>query len=215
MPGTFATTPESYGMFYQWNRNVGWSATEFINSNGGTTWNNSMPTGTKWEKSNDPSPSGWRLPTREEQLTLLDTDKVEYEWTTENGINGGRFTDKLNGNSLFLPAAGNRYYIDGVQYDVVGSLGNYWSSILNESNEAYAYALYFVTYASAGSNGLMSGFSVRCVKDDSETSVTSTIANESAVLGYYSIMGQPLLQEPASGIYIIMYDNGETKKVMR
>ena len=27
-PGTFAAAPESAGMFYQWNRKIGWSATD-------------------------------------------------------------------------------------------------------------------------------------------------------------------------------------------
>jgi hypothetical protein len=32
-PGTFAEAPESAGMFYQWNRNIGWSTTDpVINS---------------------------------------------------------------------------------------------------------------------------------------------------------------------------------------
>ena len=35
------------------------------------------------------------------------------------------------------------------------------------------------------------------------------------IVGYYSIMGQKLLQEPQSGIYIIQYDNGKTEKVVR
>ncbi|MDR1809513.1 MAG: hypothetical protein LBR34_03800, partial [Prevotella sp.] len=46
-PGTFAATPESAGMFYQWNRSLGWSSSNpLVNSNGGTTWDNSAPSGT-------------------------------------------------------------------------------------------------------------------------------------------------------------------------
>ncbi|MDR1808976.1 MAG: hypothetical protein LBR34_01040, partial [Prevotella sp.] len=46
-PGTFAETPESAGMFYQWNRSLGWSSSNpLVNSNGGTTWDNSAPSGT-------------------------------------------------------------------------------------------------------------------------------------------------------------------------
>jgi len=32
------------------------------------------------------------------------------------------------------------------------------------------------------------------------------------IIGYYSILGAKLDKEPASGIYIILYDNGSTEK---
>jgi len=52
-PGTFAAKPEDAGMFYQWNRRVGWSATDpMINSNGGTDWDFAIPEGYRWEKKN-------------------------------------------------------------------------------------------------------------------------------------------------------------------
>ena len=42
IPGTFAANPEDAGMFYQWNRKIGWTCGEpMINSNGGTMWDNS------------------------------------------------------------------------------------------------------------------------------------------------------------------------------
>ena len=47
-----------------------------------------------------------------------------YQWTTQNGINGGKFTGP-NGGSIFLPAAGS--FWDGELFDV-GSDGYYWSS---------------------------------------------------------------------------------------
>ena len=45
-PGTFAAKPEAPGMFYQWNRKVGWSASDpMINHNGEVEWDTSTPTG--------------------------------------------------------------------------------------------------------------------------------------------------------------------------
>ena len=35
------------------------------------------------------------------------------------------------------------------------------------------------------------------------------------IVGYYNTLGQKLPQEPQSGIYIILYDNGETEKVVK
>ena len=129
-PGTFAATPESTGMFYQWSRRVGWSAKDpMINSNGGTNWDATVPEGVIWKKSNDPSPAGWRIPTLSEIGKLRDENKVNFEWTTINGISGRRFTDKTTGNSIFLPAAGCRYPENGkLNLSNTGSFGGYWTS---------------------------------------------------------------------------------------
>jgi uncharacterized protein (TIGR02145 family) len=138
-PGTFVKNPEDKGMLYQWNRNIGWSVTDpMINSNDGTTWDSSASTGATWEKANDPSPAGWRVPTIEELRTLLDTDKVSNEWTT----NGRKFTDKATGNSIFLPAAGCRSDKGGTLYFSTGSDGYYWSSS-QSAGPTYAYFLSF------------------------------------------------------------------------
>ena len=49
------------------------------------------------------SNSNWRVPTIEEMEELV--KNCDYKWTTQNGVNGGLFTSKTNGNSIFLPAA--------------------------------------------------------------------------------------------------------------
>jgi len=165
-PGTFAAKPEDAGMFYQWNRKIGWSTTDPMkNSNGGTTWDATVPTGTAWEKVNDPSPTGWRVPTYKEQQTLFDTDKVSNGWTTQNGITGRKFTEKATGNSIFLPAVGGRHGSDGT-LGLVGLNGLYWSSTAGESDETYAVNLTFLSdyvYWYAGSRSY--GFLVRAVAE--------------------------------------------------
>jgi hypothetical protein len=64
----------------------------------------------------------WHMPTltQFEELTANTT----YEWTTINGVNGGKFTAQ-NGNYVFFPAAGG--WVDGSQ-SFVGIDGYYWSS---------------------------------------------------------------------------------------
>ena len=47
-----------------------------------------------------------RMPTLEETKELLDSNNCIWEWTTQNNTNGYRITSKINGNSIFLPAAG-------------------------------------------------------------------------------------------------------------
>jgi len=166
-PGTFAANPKDAGMMYQLNRKTGWSATDpMINSNGGTGWDHTMPKGTEWEKANDPSPEGWRVPTMKEQEALLDTNKVNQEWTTENGINGTRFTDKITDNSIFMPAAG--YRNTGYRQDAngklidAGSCGYYWSR--DKIDDSLAWSLHACkTKAKWGSDNSYSGFSVRPV----------------------------------------------------
>jgi uncharacterized protein (TIGR02145 family) len=158
-PGTFAASPESPGMFYQWNRKTAWPATGEV-----TGWDSSYPTGDSWAKENDPSPAGYRVPTKEEIQSLLDEDNVTNEWTTINNVTGRKFTDKTTGNSIFLPAVGYRRYDDGTLYDD-GTGGNYWCSTASEHNERNAYYLYFYSgfadwdsYASR-----YNGFSIRPV----------------------------------------------------
>ena len=123
-PGTFAANPESTGMFYQWNRKTGWSGTDpMINSNGGTTWDTSQPTGTTWTEVNDPSPTGWRLPTSNEINSLISSGAV---WTQVNGVYGYRFGN--GSNTIFMPAAGFRDNAYSGKLAGVNDTDWYWSS---------------------------------------------------------------------------------------
>ncbi|MDR1678938.1 MAG: fibrobacter succinogenes major paralogous domain-containing protein [Prevotellaceae bacterium] len=137
VPGSFAATPESAGKFYQWNRKTAWNTTDKKVEN----WDNTTPEGSKWTKANDPSPKGWCIPTRDELESLLDTAKVNRTWDDKK--KAYIFTDKANGNSLFLPAVGFRSYSDGTRC-YAGMFGYYWSSMQYDSFGAYhAYHLYF------------------------------------------------------------------------
>ena len=165
MPGTFAAKPESAGMFYQWNRKVGWSSTDpMINSNGGTTWDNNIPYSTIWEKANDPCPTGWRVPTKEELESLVNADN---HWIVINGINGRIFSD--GNQKVFFSAAGVRMGGYGGMLAEVGYGGIAWSS--TSCDDAIAYRMGFANEGAAisgcnhGGGGYGQGFSVRCVKE--------------------------------------------------
>ena len=58
-----------------------------------------------------------------------------WKWITQNGMNG-RLVIGPNGNSIFLPATGNRY---GTDLFNRGFIGLFWSATLNENfiNGAY------------------------------------------------------------------------------
>jgi len=158
-PGTFAAKPEDAGMFYQWNRKIGWSSTDpMTNSNGGTTWDSSRPTGDSWAKSNDPCPSGWRVPTKEEFESLLSSGST---WDELNGVNGRFFGSDTE--KIFLPAAGRRSNLSGT-LDYVGSQGVYWNSTVISSEGAHG--LNFRSEnASMYAYDFRNGILVRCVKE--------------------------------------------------
>jgi uncharacterized protein (TIGR02145 family) len=159
MPGTFAARPEDAGKFYQWNRKTAWNTIDETVSG----WSDTYAAGTTWEKANDPSPAGWRVPTSAEQRTLGDTEKVTREWTTQNGVSGYKFTDKTTNNSLFLPAAGNRGGSVGTLFSA-GSYGYYWNSTQAGSNSAYS-LVFGSGYADWDLNNRINGFSVRAVAE--------------------------------------------------
>ena len=73
----------------------------------------------------------WRMPTKDECQELI--DNTTNEWITNyngSGVNGRKFTSKINGNSIFIPAAGVK---EGSSVDVVGEFTNLWSSSLNST----------------------------------------------------------------------------------
>lgn len=106
------------------------------------------------------SNSEWRVPTKKQFEELL--KNCEYKWTERNEVKGCLFTSKINGNSIFFPAAGRRY---DSEVDYVGSDGFYWSSSAC-SHKDYANIMYInndnvcMFYYSECSNGQ----SVRLVK---------------------------------------------------
>ena len=156
LPGSFASKPEESGMFYQWNRNVGWSSSDPLTSSDGSSWDSSIPAGDSWASS--PCPTGWRLPTFEEQQSLLNSGSF---WGELNGVSGRFFG---NGTSrVFFPAAGCRYGSEGTLYGV-GYFGYYWSGTPNGTEDAY-YVYFSSGYAYTYDSSLSNGVSVRCVKE--------------------------------------------------
>ncbi|MDR1757345.1 MAG: fibrobacter succinogenes major paralogous domain-containing protein [Bacteroidales bacterium] len=158
-PGTVAGKPSDYGMFYQWNRKKGWASTGETVSD----WDNNTPSGSTWEKANDPSPAGWRVPTLDELESLLDEDKVSNEWTTLDGVNGRQFTDKATGKSIFFPATGYRDKSSSILYHQ-SIKGYYWSNTLN-NNEKPLYLYFLVDNAQIYYDDGGFGHPIRCVAE--------------------------------------------------
>lgn len=110
----------------------------------------------KW----DEIPKDYEIPTLEQYKELI--NNCNWEWTTQNGVSGYKVMSKVNGNSIFLPAVGHRYYNDACGKD---NYGFYWSSSLNTNYKESAYYLYFdLSQVDYGSNCYHMGFSVRTIK---------------------------------------------------
>lgn len=129
-----------------------------------------LPSGTKWKVDNETNPNDEynfytydealesfvdKLPTKEQFEELKDC--CQWSW------NGGGYRVKgRNGNSITLPAAGRRK----CDWEVsnVGSLGGYWSSTSNGSDNAWALG-FNSDEINVANNGRCYGRSVRLVKD--------------------------------------------------
>jgi len=160
-PGTFTANIEDAGMFYQWNKNVGWSTTNPLTAyNGSTRWDSSRSDASHWEAQNNPCPPGWRVPAPIELWLLVDAGSV---WTTVNGVVGRQFGSGRN--TIFLPAPGFRDGGGGLRS--VDVFGGYWSNAYVPGT-TFAYNLSFRPHiAGPGTdNSRVVGFNVRCVFGD-------------------------------------------------
>jgi uncharacterized protein (TIGR02145 family) len=138
---------------------------------------------------NDPCPAGWHAPTRYEwgaittgapnsatrnsdgsYATTYNTWRLPSTSQSVVGYNyhaGGVVVTEGSGKSVFLPAAGYRYY-NGTLV-IIGTYGAYWSSTFYNTIYTYAYSLFFYSgYVYGGSyDGRIkaNGYSVRCVSE--------------------------------------------------
>ena len=159
-------TPEGYGDYYAWGETTpketyNWDTYRYYDGSNLTKYTGSDNL-TTLEASDDAATanwgSGWRMPTQTEMQELISNCTVT--WTTQNGVNGRLFTGP-NGNSIFLPAAGNRR---GSELYGAGSYGLYWSSSLSTDYPDSAWYLNFYSdYYGMGYYGRGYGQSVRPV----------------------------------------------------
>lgn len=126
--------------------------------------------------------ANWRMPTVEEWRELYYC--TTCTWTTQNGVYGRLFTSS-NGNSIFLPAAGN---CNEGNLNGVGSDGYYWSSSLDTNNPygAWDYIFNWGTQQIAPHNRYR-GWSVRAVR--SVVSYTIEVESNPVEGGTVTIMG--------------------------
>lgn len=138
-----ASNPEDYGNYFAWGETV--PKEEYTKDNSITYRKRKF--GEKINVGGNPKydaaaanwGGGWRMPTCEEIEELY--KKCTWKWTEMNGVKGCKVIGP-NGNSIFLPAAGEFRRI--LNYNAE-EYGYYWSSkpsTLNKGHDA-AYQIYF------------------------------------------------------------------------
>ena len=122
-----ANKPDDYGSYYAWGEtetkndytssNYAYYTSDYINIG-------SDIASTKYDAAKANWGSSWRLPSKNQMNELI--SNTTHTWTSENGINGRKFTGK-NGGSIFIPAAGCRW---NGETEKLEERGYYWSSTL-------------------------------------------------------------------------------------
>lgn len=165
-----AEKPEEYGLYFAWGEIVGYGSD--INDGRVFDWasykwcNGSNKAQTKYcinssygtvdnitvlELEDDAARANWGgqwvMPTYEELCELI--NNTTSEWTTQNGINGRKYTSKKNGNSIFLPAGGGRF---GTSLGDYTKNGYYWTSSVSNGDPDDACRLNFYSGGSLTGN---------------------------------------------------------------
>ncbi len=169
-----ATKPQEYGNYYAWGEterrdNYGWDYYKYgFNRNSLTKYpaapNFKVDTVlTTLEAMDDAATanwgSEWRMPTAEEWQELF--DNCTRDWKEVDNIKGYELKSKINGNTIFLPAAGYRSADSGYS----ANYGYYWSSSLCEATTYGAYSVYFnADFVNLNVYFRVYGYSIRPVK---------------------------------------------------
>ena len=171
-----ANSPEEYGDYFAWGETTpkdvyDWSSYKWCNGSASTLtkyciqsrygYNGFTDGKSELDLEDDAAyvnwgPS-WRMPTWEQQKEL--GEKCTWTWTTRDGVNGQLGTGP-NGNTIFLPASGER------RGESLGNVGSYWSRALGPDYSYSAFDLDISSYGVSLSLYLSRcrGYSVRAVR---------------------------------------------------
>ena len=161
-----ASSPAQTGLYFAWGETTGYTAEQVksgvrkFNSASYTASAISTDLTLEQDAAHVNLGGNWRMPTKAECQELIDNCNVV--WTNDyngTGIKGRIFTSKVNGKSVFFPAAGR---CNDSSVSSVGSYGYYWSASWDSSSRAW------ILYFGSGSQDLRSynrycGYSVRGV----------------------------------------------------
>ena len=120
-----ASRPEEYGDFFAWGetesknefnwttykhcQGENYTMTKYVNSDAwGVRVDNLVELLPEDDAATVNWGDNWQMPSTEQFTELIDKENTTIQWETVNGIPGKRITSKINGNSIFFPAAGIR-----------------------------------------------------------------------------------------------------------
>lgn len=171
-----ANKPEEYGDYFAWGETTPkllyeWNTYKYCNGHfrkltkycnnrnyGNKTYTDLL---TNLQGSDDAATinwgEGWQTPTKEQWEELLLNSK--FTKVNRNGVEGKLF--EMNGNGIFLPAAGCLWNND--LFDV-GNYGGYWSRSLDIESPENAWYYYFDSIDCIDVDCRFGGFSVRPVR---------------------------------------------------
>ena len=136
-----ATSPEQAGLYFAWGETTGYtseqvtSGVRMFNSESYTASAISADLTLEQDAVHANLGGNWRMPTKDDYQELFDNCNVT--WVSnykEKGVAGRLFISNINGNMLFLPAAGTG---NNSSVNNIGSNGYYWTSSWYSSTSAY------------------------------------------------------------------------------
>lgn len=133
-----AQSPSESGGYYSWGETSEKSKyyeKDYAYYNASTTEYTSIGehiAGTDYDAARVNLGGGWRMPTRDQFKELV--DRCSWEWTQTEGINGYNITGP-NGNSIFLPAGGEKSYSD---LDYNNKEGRYFTDTEYDNERVYS-----------------------------------------------------------------------------
>ena len=161
-----ASTPYEHGLYFSWGNVIGHaegSGYDFSDAvyaqTPGAVLTGNIPVNGTYDLARHNMGAPCRLPTVGEFQEL--NSNCDSEWADEDGVDGRRFTSRINGNSIFFPASG---YYSGTTLNGRGSFGRYWSSSYNSATNAYYLGFNSSDVNPAYNGNRRYGFSARAVQ---------------------------------------------------
>ena len=133
-----STKPDGYGGFYAWGETsaksqYNWNTYKHCDGSKETCHDIGVSIcDTQYDVAKAKWGSTWRMPSYNEFMELI--FNCTYEYVSVNGVNGGMFTSKNNGRSVFLSTAGE-----------LNVAGFYWVGTKKQGSDPYAYFVNFNT----------------------------------------------------------------------
>ena len=161
-----ASRPEEFGLYFSWGNVTGHaegSGYDFSQTNydasAGAALTGNITVDDTYDMAHHNMGGLWRLP-RPAEFSELNSN-CDHVWIDEDGVQGMRFTSRINGNAIFFPAAG---LYDGTTLYGRGTHGDYWSSGFGSASNAYYLYFNSADVNPQNNSSRRYGFTVRAVQ---------------------------------------------------